>query len=691
MTTVEDEQPEDDKKPNEAAQDKANDPGTSGRWRNFSAATDVAFAALLGGGTANLFLGDATVGQVGDRATASGHLGAVVRSGPVPRAELDRIRSSFVAPSRYHDLRAALDDRFLVLVHARPGSGRTTAALRLLDHLCPGGVRKLDPDADLKTLRDKDFEDDHGYLLDSLDPAQARELRLFQLDRLARLMEERGCRLVVIVDETTVLPVRDVGHLVVADLGTVGHEALVRKYLDGDAAVLDRDDVREVLAELSPDLPCRAVVDLAGLLRDVAAGRADVAAVRERYSRAGEDAFVEWFESGHDTDQRAFAIALAVFNDQPVQLVSEAGALLADMIKSVETARRSDRTRPVFGVRLDRRVADARAVLVRGTEDTEFGRVPVTKIRFTDDRYAYRLLRHLCDQYDQAYDIVREWLLRLGEIPGDQVRIRAGMAAGLLSLHDFIGIHDRVVDEWARSGDENARWAAVAALRIPGQDAGLGRVVYKMLRAWSRPAQPQALRLTAAQALGSATAMSPAACLRLLRQAARFADWDIAFAIGESMCELYCRVEDPAQVLGALVRWTHDDEHPKRRETALLAVLIMSSSVVRPDEGGGRWPALIWDAEHVPERRAQVVLLYARMLQAAEFMLRGYLALKGWVRSAQRDATLRTPLARLLHEVGAASDETDSVRHYLETWRDEHDGPADAVRDVLRHFDRRGA
>ncbi|GAA1262021.1 hypothetical protein [Saccharothrix xinjiangensis] len=676
------------------AHQKASDPDLANRWWTRNIAMDVAMQALVGGGTANVFMGDASVGHLGDRdrGASSGHLGVVVRSGPVSRAVLDRIRESYVEPSRYQETKRRLEELRLVLIRTRRGSGRTTTALRLLDQLCRAGVRKLDPDVNVKTLREDDLEDNHGYLLDSPEAEQARALRSYQAERIGALLESKGCRLVVILDESTPLDLVDLVHHVVDDLGSVTPAEVLRRHLaDVDDALFEHDEVRGVVEQFTDDTPCGEVAELAGLLREVADGTVAVEQLAERCSRAGEANFVEWFDRQTDTDLLAFVIAPAVFNDESVQLVSAAAEMLADRIRQVELPRRADRAREVFKVPLEQRVREARAKLVPDTQELTFGKVPVLRVRFEDNSFPYRVLRHVCAQYDQANRLVRDWLLDLGSIPGEQVRIRAGMAAGLLSLQDFPAVYELIVRPWAVSGDENERWAAVAALRIPGSQSELDHVVYRMLKGWISHGNSLELRTTAARALGSTEAMSPAACLRLLRYAARHADWDIALAIGESVTELFCRVDDPGQVLAALVRWSDDDEHPKRRETAVLALVTMAFRVtVRLDESVEPWPALIWQAEHVPAQRRQVVLLFSRLLQMARFMGRGYHVLREWTRRANKEPALREPLARLLLDIGAESDELDSIRYYLEAWGDERDGPAKAVRAVLRYFDERG-
>jgi hypothetical protein len=199
------------------------------------------------------------------------------------------------------------------------------------------------------------------------------------------------------------------------------------------------------------------------------------------------------------------------------------------------------------------------------------------------------------------------------------------------------------------------------------------------------------LRITAIRALGSTEAMSPAAALRLLRYASRRkdTDWEVARSIGETMSELYCRLDNPKQVLDELLKWTDDTQHPLRREIGLLSVLTISFFlVVNVSESVERWPVLLAVAEYVPEHREKVVLLLSRMLVAANFIRRGFGEIRRWVKLAQKDPTLRDPLGRLLADVGKRSGEQDTIRFYLEYWAAERTGPVDAVNHLLANFDR---
>jgi hypothetical protein len=113
--------------------------------------------------------------------------------------------------------------------------------------------------------------------------------------------------------------------------------------------------------------------------------------------------------------------------------------------------------------------------------------------------------------------------------------------------------------------------------------------------------------------------------------------------------------------------------------------------VVNVKESTEKWPVLLGVGEHVPEHRELIVRLFSRMLGAAHFQRRAYLELRRWTKLAQKDASMREPLASLLFDIGTESGELDSIRYDLEYWAWERKGPKDAVRDVLQYFDRKGS
>lgn len=686
------------------ALNRATNPDIARQRGAYAGRMDAAMTAMFGlgaggfaGGTVNFFLGDTEVGQVGDR-TSGGYRSADmrVRSGPVDLAVLDRIEQSYVEPDSYGDLKRALEQRQLLFIQARSGTGRTMTALRLLYAVCRQGVHKLDPEARLKSLSADELKPAHGYLLESMDPAQAAEFKSYHVDRLADLMRERGCMMVVIVDESTPLPLSDIGDHVRTDLGRLSPDRLLRHYVEqeltgsettADHDILTRPEVKELIAQLTEEVPPRELAKLGELLVEVAHDRLSLDVVRESYFRASEASIAEWFDGQGDSEQRAFVIALAVFNDEPVQLVSTAATALADRFRELEFPRPEDRSRNVFATQLAARVEQARAELTSDLEDTGFGRTRARKVRYRDERFPRLVLEQVRAQYPQALDVVIGWLADLGGVGAPQAPVRAGVAAGLLSQYDFVDIYHRIIAPWATSRDAQQQRAAVAALQVPGRLPGLDRVVASLLRAWVHPYRPPGLRDTAAQALGTTTSMSPGAALKLLRGAVRNADWTTLSCVGEGVGDLFVRAE-PGQVLRALVRWSRDEGLPERREAALLSVLVISRSVEVPVENSGeRWPALLWLAEHEPAQRELIVLLFSRMIVTADFVGRGYQEMRRWLRIAKRESTLAGPLGRLLREIAEHSGEVESVRHYLREWAGDREGPMAAAKAVFERFE----
>jgi hypothetical protein len=685
-----------------AAQDKAADPESAQSWGRFSDQVDAAVRSLLGWsagglagsfGTANFFLGDTSVGQVGDRHGAAGYhdVDLRLRSGEVPGSVLERIEQSYVEPDGYAELRYRLEHRQLLIIQAKKGTGRTTTALRLLSETCRAGVRKLDPDRRLKDLTAKDLVPAHGYLLESLDPLQAAEFRAFHAERLEQTMREQGCMLVVIVDESVRLLESEIGDFVVSDFGRIRPKPLLERYLAwelADSATADREllarpEVREIVEQLGEELPPRELAKLGRLLIDVANDRLDLAYVRDRYSRASSVDFSRWFDDLADTEQRAFVIALAIFNDESVQMVSTAARMLANRFQRLETPRREDRARRVFGTQLSQRVEAARAELVDSTQDTNHGRVQVRKLRFRDERFPARVLDWLRLQYTDALDVVLDWLFDLGGDDEQEVRARVGVAVGALSQYDFTYVFNRMIFRWAGSGDADERRAAVAALRVPGQLPELEHVVSKVLKHWAERGTP-ALRATAAEALGSMPTISTRQALIVMRKAATRAT---AYSVGVGLNDLFLRA-DPGQVLEALVRWSDDGRAPDRRDTALLTVLIMSRYVrVRVETSSERWPVLLWLADQDEDRRTQILVLFSRMLQTADFLRDTNQVFKDWVRISGKDDTIAEPLARLLHDIGRHSGDLAGIRYDLEQWAGARQGPTAAARTVLRLFD----
>ncbi|MFB6889317.1 hypothetical protein ACFCX4_08390 [Kitasatospora sp. NPDC056327] len=100
------------------------------------------------GGDHNLFdrsvFHRAHIGDVQLHLDSRQAVGAV--SGPVPEAELRRVRRIYREPEGYVGLQQALRHRRVLVLAAAPGTGRTCTTLALLDELTQGGPHRAAPD-----------------------------------------------------------------------------------------------------------------------------------------------------------------------------------------------------------------------------------------------------------------------------------------------------------------------------------------------------------------------------------------------------------------------------------------------------------------------------------------------------------------------------------------------------------------
>ncbi|MFD4457482.1 hypothetical protein [Nocardia sp. NPDC058480] len=640
-----------------------------------------------------VIFGDAQVGTLTGRDNYGGGSGAgFERSGRVEPRKLHDLEQIFAPPPRFEQLCDRLGSQQVLLLRAPKGWGRTATALRALSRQCAAGVHKLSPDAELRSL-DIQFERCTGYLFDTPHSQQLRALSEFHLEQLGRQLAEVESRLIVVVDAQAELSpdagtfVLDVGEP--ADVPAFLRKHLLQQLAEDDLGVLSRLEVTTLLSMMEERRPsAQELVYLAAQLVDVSEGRIDIAEVVGRYAAAEDNRFREWFDE-LDTDTRPFAIALAVFNNMPLHIVSEAGRALARSIVDVEALDDDSRSgQRVFGVRSTELLSRAQAQSYRSYEDTVYGRITVDAVRFVDERFPQRLLEYTWREYSAAHQLVRDWLRELGGADDLRVSTRAGVAVGLLSTFEFEYVRRLVIEPWADSGQRHDQYAAIGALQFSSLQPELAPLVAEMLEAWVQPTQPMARRVTATAALGSTVGqLMPDRALRLLRRSARSPDPDLQDAVCYSMIELFSSRELAVRVLGDLRRWTVSRRRGVRY-TGFLCILQLSFDLVVETVGSVLpWPRLVWLADQSDEHRDHIVVLFARLMQAPYYPPAAYAEIKRWVHVAERDPQFRRPLGRLLVDLERADQNNGMVPYHLREWADEDSGPRAAVDELLTMLD----
>ncbi|WP_280455975.1 hypothetical protein [Nocardia brasiliensis] len=639
-----------------------------------------------------LIIGDASVGTMVGR----DYLGAVsgrgfVPSGPVSPTMLQHLENTFVPPSRFEEVRSRLRKQKVLLLRAPKGWGRTAAALRALAEDCGAGVQKLNPDVRLRSL-ELEFTPETGYLLESLEVAQAIALRSFHLEQLSQTLTTYRCRMIVVLDNEIELPA-DIDSFLLDGGEPPDVTQLVSKHLDwrlrGEPTnVLERPEVVSLLAEMGEyRAPARELALLAGQLAQVAVGRVEITDIVTQYSAAADIRFQQWFDE-LDVEARAFAIALAVFNGMPLHIVSSAGRVLAQLIMDEEISDVSQHRRSVFGTRSAELLSRTRVELYQSSEETEYGRIPVQAARFEDHRYPRRVLEYVWHQYHAAHELVREWLRLLGADPDLRVCTRAGVAVGLLSTFEFEHARRLVIEPWADSGERHDRFAAIGALQFPSLRPELTPLITRMLAGWLRGSQPLPRRATAAAALGSTVGqLMPNRALELLRGAARSSEMAVQEATCYSMLQLFKVPQLTSMILGELRIWT-DSEEVSLRETGFRCVLELSFGVAFESSRSTRpWPAMVWLANESADHRDSIIILFARLMEAPYYMPAAYREIRRWVRIAEKDHQLRGPLGKMLRDFGRAIHDAETVSNYLRDWAEEHQGPVQAVNELLTILD----
>ncbi|WP_344680556.1 hypothetical protein [Saccharopolyspora taberi] len=642
--------------------------------------------------------------QIGDRYEVFIGQRLALTSGSVREEILEWVRDRYVAVHNYTRLMETLCDRRLVVIHGLPGTGRATTALRLLDEVASGKVFRLDLGKDLKSLSERDFDQDTGYVVELPLPAE-RTLTEANLDKLRDNLVKRSAFCVLISQGKRLRP---------DDLGGYAHaceapdaDELLARHISREVRPDDEDGLEDRLLELAAGARVRdalgpaprpaEIARMAGLL--VQHGRADI--TLEEVERQGSlfvhHQVAEWFaevrELRSETDLAealrlaAFRISLAVFDGTPYHIIAEAGGKLAQhFLKTVNPYR--DQRGSLFADDQNNRLPAARARVVGGYAAFGHVRISVHLAEYQDERFPVAVLRYVWENHHNMRDAMVEWLEQLSKDLRASVWIRAAQASGLLLALDFTyaftKLIDPLIDEPEEGYEERQRMFAAVALDQAARDSRVRAAVEERLRTWRRRGEPSR-RWTAAATLGynlgRRAINTSLEELRILgtpaeRRSALDEDDDehgLANVASYSLSKLFAFGE-MRSVLDCLATWIRS-ERSSLRWLALLTIvhivalrgydlrlLTLSASHEHPPlpASRDRWPLLL----ALREQDEQLTESFADLLRRA-LRCRGgnWIArelLGRWIRAAERDADCLDALAEFLPHL--VSDDGDLRR-----------------------------
>ncbi|MFF9012388.1 hypothetical protein ACF09C_05370 [Streptomyces sp. NPDC014870] len=560
---------------------------------------------------------------------------------PASRASEDGRFVEPRVPNRLPDAAKILDEQGVVVLCAPAGSGRRTAAVRLLRRAAAPqepSLFDLEPEWSKPGTHCLPVQSAAGYVLDLSDLPDEPPARFGQdLALHGATLRKQGSFLVVLatpgdwqgpwadaINETTVrLESPPARRLVEAELDARNHRDRVAWLGD-----------KELAAIWATDPPAREACRLAQLL---------VSAKGREQLKETVDRFGDWHTTVENLlNKRSTA-------DGGPSLLSTrvtvwAGALL-DGGRRGSVIRAADDLLASLG--------QARGPADVLTDATSSSRLQAAEILPVGDRAHHdrsrqglpaAILRHLWDEFPTQHDLLTKWAVGVvsdRSIPEDDAR---SASEALLSL--AVRRHDRsMLDALATGLTGPRRILAVEALTKAAADAELGRYVRDRLLKWAESSAPEKLDLVIDVCGGPWGLEQPPLALTRLGKAAGGTE----FGAGKLIDAFQGLVQRaPETVDRPVVQWLRkygSEAGGKARRQALGAFLALVSGDAGTD--------LVLASAHAPRNREHFVHAWQSLLSiddAVEAVIR---QLTRWQERFEHDADREEAVIALLAEVFA--------------------------------------
>jgi len=539
----------------------------------------------------------------------------------------------FIPPTGEWDRAAGvLDEQHMVVLRGQAGSGRRTAALRLLREThSPEKLHYLIPDwQQPKITQLIDLRPEHGYVLDMTDPAETPPKADFG-ERLIAYIQESQSDLVIITTPQTWSGswISGTGTVTI-DVGSPSAISLVASELVARSgqhllSVLTTDSLGRIW---STNPTARNSVRLASII--IRRGDGDPRKIIDEYTQ-----WQEWIDDHlpEEIDPRLLIWSCSFCNGGARKSILLMADNLRALLKQERTPEQALLDPPSF-----RRLRNAGLTVKDGK-----ARLPLDH---PDLDIALRL--HLWDEYELQQEILAKWLVSSIQIlPIDDSGI---LALAVLDL--ALRCHDDALLESARDAlvtyDPNL---AISLITEKLLDAEHGPYLRERVARWLRRENPQrAIVDTVARiCAGKFGAQQPAVALTRLRLAAARSPLDsqVIITAFSAMAE-----RNAANVLDTIASWANQIS---TRSAAIRSFLFLASSV----NGARSLCSLIGDSGSNAEE--VVISLFHLALQKPSTRRSAREAIRIWGDDADYLRRLVPHLPRLLGSFFAPRAQTDSM------------------------------
>jgi hypothetical protein len=604
--------------------------------------------------------------------------------------QIEPIRDAFVAPGGLKDIQSAFEKKNRTVILRGPvGCGKQGLAIHMLIDLSPGPVFHLDRAVDLTRLAEwietdlrgrNRIEQGAGFLLNQ--PLGFASLYGSVLQGLDEALERADARLVVTIDSDVRVPDRDLLDYIVDVTSAPGYFDIVASHLrlrltkELADHLVARADVQDVITrQLEDGGSCKLAADLAEAIAaewDTSDDEHDfdIKRIESWRSQRGAEDFDIWFADLGDTRSRSFAIALAVLNGLPYDVVAMGARELYRrfdkppyLLMASADDIQPERLRPFRTSRrewLHKLQARIRETKIQGP----YGPSRAEVVEYRDPEYAVKVIRRGWSDFE-VQDVLLAWLGELADDPSEQLRISAGIALGRLAAWSFDTFCSTVLESWAAGRHRGRREAVAYALRVVIADPGLRENVTQLIFAWYASNSPFA-QATAARAYGVAYApLDPRAAFEALDRLTVVDDIRVATAIGDSVADLL-EVGDDDFAGYVLPRLADSVRKQGRTGAVQLVFLILADGLVtraqsdREAPGSISWPLLLHLTTRLPEVRSAIVTLWQYVLNEALFHDEAEQVITRWAAGAEGDPAVREAFLRLARAI-ARNDERSSM------------------------------
>ena len=436
---------------------------------------------------------------------------------PLPQWEIDQTVAVYIPMANHDEALKRLRQHGLIVLYGEEGSGKRTAAIRLLTHLFIDNLARtalyeLNPGIQLVDLSADDIPDHAGMILESSDAQALQNLDHFHLSTLQNRLDPQrnGNALIVVVEQPPrAFPSAQRGILQPwswqwpEPILQTQQKILQRHFRfrsrynsdlnpeeEGAFAALTANDALHPLLE-KPIRPAQ-LAELAELLIGVFQGKFTLADAIARFRQRAQTEVEVWFAAQHGIDLETLLITTAVFSGVGYTDISDANKQLRRALHLDEGSsdeKKEEETSPplsLFARRnpLSRQLKQIHARQEMVTRVGHFGEAPVKVIKLEDENWQQAVLEYVW-QYDAFRRPLLDWLIAYGAHPRHALRTRAAAAMGVLARDDFSAIEEEVLRAWAGSQDANTRRSAAQVLGITIWDERLSGPSSRLLHAWA--------------------------------------------------------------------------------------------------------------------------------------------------------------------------------------------------------------